>query len=217
VYRFTTRRIIATALIVAPLALFVISRPAMSHPEPKIITEAWEFDFTFKQPRVISVKDIDGMTRYYWYLPYTVTNNTGEDRLFVPHFAVLTDAGHLISAGRDVDPTIFAAVYAEQRDELLESPVKIIGRLLQGEDNARSSVAIWQAPEQDVDKMWVFIAGLSGETAIVDNPVPDDDPETDDQTVVLRKTLMIEFETPGTIDDLRNKPVVQTGKKWIMR
>lgn len=184
--------------------------PAQTHPEPSIIVEAWEFEIEFGAPRVTPVRTIDGNLQYYWYLPYTVTNNTGEDRLFVPRFDVLTNEGDLISAGRKVDPGVFDAVKLEQQNDLLESPVHVIGRLLQGEDNARDSVTIWPAPAKDVDRMWVFISGLSGETTTIAHP-------TTGEKIILRKTLMLEIETPGTLPALSKKPVQIISKKWIMR
>ena len=203
-------RCVCMAAVLALVSLVGHSVLAQSYPEPKVITEAWEFEIEFGTPCVTPVRTIDGQIKYYWYLPYTVTNNTGEDRLYVPKFEILTNQGHLISAGRKVDPGVFDKIKVEQSNDLLESPVQVIGRLLQGEDNARDSVAIWAAPTKDVDRMWVFIAGLSGETATVQHP------ETNEK-IVLRKTLMLEIQTPGTLASLSKKPVEIISKKWIMR
>ena len=52
-------------------------------------------------------------------------------------------------------------------------------------------MAIWPAFDHDVDRVTVFVAGLSGETQSVKNPVTNEE-------VSVRKTLMIEYGFPGT-------------------
>ncbi len=202
------RRLVLLWLMLAAVAL--LATDARSYPEPNIISSAWQFEFDFKQPRVVAVTGIDGERQFYWYLPYTVTNRTGEDRTFVPRFTVLTNEGHLIEAGRKIEPAVFEAIKKEQRNDLLESPVQVIGRLLQGQDNARDSVAIWRAPDADVDRIWVFVSGLSGETATIQHPLTD-------EKVVLRKTLMLDFEVPGTLPALIGKPITDIDTQWVMR
>ena len=121
-----------------------------------------------------------------------------------------------------------------------------VGRILQGEDNARESVVVWPASEHDVDAFEVFISGLSGETAVVMDPVtgqpmldPDSgsalldpntgapviDPTTGEpmkdpatqSPVLLRKTLMIRFASPGTTATPADTQVLDEGTTWIMR
>ncbi len=197
-------------LIAVAVCIGAIER-AYSYAEPSIIPQSWQFDFDFVSPRLISVTAPgDAEPRWYWYLPYTVTNRTGEDRLWVPRFVVYTDHGDVIEAGKGVSPVVYSAIAEERENPLLESPIQVIGRLLQGEDNARDSVAIWPAPTEDVDTMSVFVSGLSGETQAVTDPASG-------QKVIVRKTLMLNFTTPGAQAHLATKPVRFKSRSWVMR
>jgi hypothetical protein len=184
---------------------------AHSAPEPQAITTAWQFDMEFDQLRMIEVKlpTTEGSS-FFWYLPYTVTNNTGEDRLFIPEFTVLGSDGSLVTAGRKINPIVFDAIKARLENPLLESPLQVLGNVLQGEDNARDSVAIWPVEFSDIDTMRVFVTGLSGETAIVADPMTDEE-------VILRKTLMLGFETPGDLTHVLTKPITFAQRTWVMR
>lgn len=182
---------------------------AAAYPEPRIVTDSWELEFEFDEPRTIAVER-GGETRLYWYMTYTVRNESGEDQLFVPEAWAATDAGDLLAANRDVPPAVFRAIEEQEDNPLLENPVQVVGRLLQGEDNARDSVFIWPVPEHDVDYIRMFIGGLSGETHDVE------DPETG-ETYVLRKTLMLEYATPGDVSHTAQKPFIFEGREWVVR
>lgn len=198
-------------LVMLITALAMWAHRGEAFPEPDLVSDAWQFDFEHEAPRRIVVRlPGEKQATIYWYLPYTVTNNTGEDRLFIPSFTVLTDAGDLITAGEKIDPLVYEAIEQQEKNPLLESPIEVIGKLLQGEDNARDSVAIWPAPASDVDRMTIFVGGISGETAVVTNP------RTDEQ-VVLRKTLALTYDTPGDPGHLMTTPVIPAGEEWVMR
>ncbi len=203
-------RIVQLSLLAA-VALCYAGSQAQSAPEPSLLQTSWQFDFEFKTPRLITVKlPEDKVAKSYWYLPYTVTNNTGEDRLFIPEFTIMGNDGTLLTAGRGISPAIFKAIAAEQRNELLESPLDVMDKLLQGEDHARDSVAIWPVVDADIDTMHVFVKGLAGETALVENPVTG-------EKVILRKCLHITFQTPGDQRHRLEKPVRLLSQAWVMR
>ena len=143
-------------------------------------------------------------------MAYTVTNNTGEERLFIPEITIATDEGDIITPGRDVPLRVFDAVKAQLRDDLIERPNNIIGRILQGADNARSSVIIWPALPHHVSELKVFISGLSGETAQIKNPRTGD-------TVLLAKTLMLTYRTPGKPKSPQDQAVIEDDREWVMR
>lgn len=178
-----------------------------TYPEPSVSSRAWRFDFTHDGPKAIYVKQ-----RWYWYMTYKVTNNTGTERVFVPDITVVTDAGDTIVAGKDVPVGVYTAIKETTGNRLLESPILVVGRILQGEDNARESVAIWPANEngKDVDQFKVFVAGVSGELAVTQNAKSNEE-------VVLRRTLMLTFDLPGTNVPIQKQPVVPKGKEWVMR
>jgi len=205
-------KLLAIGTLTVIVALIAPTRQARSEaPEPRLVSPSWQFEFDYEKPRLILV-DLPGKVekQYYWYLPYTVTNRTGEDRLFIPAVAVMSNTGKIMTAGRKVSPAVFRAIKRHERNPLLQSPVDAIGKLLQGEDNAKDSVAIWPASEGDVDRYDLFIGGLSGETVVVKNP------ETDEM-VVLRKSLHLRFVTPGTPAELIGQPIEKVDEEWVMR
>jgi hypothetical protein len=199
-------------LFAAALAVILAAAPSVfSYPEPSLVSSSWQLDFSHGTPRKIAVQ-LPGETvpRLYWYMTYKVTNNTGEDRLFVPKFTIYNNRGEIIQAGRGISPTVFDKIHREQRNPLLESPIEVVGRLLQGEDNARESVAIWPASEDDIDEMRIFIGGLSGETARVEDPVTG-------ETVILRKTRVLDYATPGADVYRVDKSIALQHESWVMR
>ena len=197
------------AVTVVAVALLAIGR-ASAFPEANIVPTSWQLDFKYHHPRAIAVR-LPGETvpRTYWFLTYTVTNNSGEDQNFVPEIMLLTDAGDLVRANRNIPPRVFATIHQELSNPLLRSPTEVVGRLLQGPDNAVDGVAIWPMPEHDVNHVTFFIQGLSGETYEVQAP--------SGKTHLLRRTLMLDYQTPGSIEKQPRKPWLFKGEKWVVR
>lgn len=156
------------------------------------------------------MRDSEGAYRWYWYMPYEVVNRSGGTVLFIPDITIATDTGELISAGRNIPSGLYRRIEQELNNPLLESPLAVVGELLEGEDYARESVAIWPAFEENVTEMAIFIAGLSGETASVRNPITD-------ELVMMRRTLMLEFRLPGNPPTPERQAVVHEGTREVMR
>ena len=192
------------------LTAAVVQSPVLGYPEPAIVSSSWQLDFEHQKPQAIAVEALDGSTQWYWYLPYKVINRSGDDRLFIPEFVIYTDAGDIISSGENVPAYVFAAVKRELGNDLLESPVEIVGPLLQGEDYARESVAIWPALPHDVDQMTIFVGGLSGETQTIQNPLTG-------ERVLVRRSLMLRYRTPGNYRTPEGQPVIFEGEQEVMR
>lgn len=186
-----------------------VSNPA-GVPEPSIVPRSWDLDLQVQTLRPILVQAPNGVFEPYWYLPYKVTNHTGDERQFVPEFVMATDQGDILDAGVGVPPHVFEAIKKKLGNPLLESPNEVIGRLLQGNDFAKESVAIWRHPGHDIDQVRIFASGFSGETVRVANPVTRD-------TVVLRKTWMQVFELPGTLESIDRATVLPGPISWVMR
>lgn len=155
-------RSIVLLLLSAVVALPLTSLWAF--PEPLIVSDAWEYKFTYDAPRPIAVRNIDGEFVWYWYMTYTVQNNTGRERMFAPEFQVATDEGDIVTANRRIPPTVFNAIKTRLGNDLLEGPVEVNGRFLVGDDNIKDSLIIWPAPTKPVGRMTIFVAGMSGET-----------------------------------------------------
>lgn len=213
-----TRLLLLVVCVAGWLAL-AGPRSAEAVTEPQIVNPSWSLTLTYRLPQAVAVVDADGVTRWFWYLPYKVTNHTGEDRLFVPEVVVYKDNGEIVAAGKDVPPKVFDRVKYLLKNPLLVDSVEVVGKLLRGDDFARESVAIWPVSEDDVDSFTVFIGGLHGETAKVTDPRTGEvlvDPVTG-EPVVLRRTLMLQFDVPGNFRTPQEQPVVLVDERDVMR
>ena len=178
--------------------------------EAGVVPKSWLLTFTHDQPRTIAVTLPDGSVRWFWYLSYKLVNHTGEDRMFIPEFTIATDAGDIISSGQNVPAAVYPAVAEKLGNPLLESPADIVGKILQGPDYARESVAIWPVPDHDVDQMSIFVGGISGETATVTNPMTG-------EKVLVRRSRMITYATPGTVVNPEDQPTKLLSETDVMR
>lgn len=197
-------------LVALTLAMLHAGPTLAGHPEPSPTDQSWELEFTHQAPDAIAVDNAEGEPQWYWYLPYKVTNRTGEKQLFVPEVTIADNNGRVIGAGEAVSPRVFQKIKKRLKNPLLRSPASVAGTILSGEDHAKESVAIWRASPKDVDRFSVFIGGLSGETATVE------DPGTGEE-VILHRTLMLEYTTPGDRKTPENQPVTFQNREWVMR
>lgn len=209
---------------------------ASAAPTPSIAPKSWQLEFEFTDPRRLTVQvPGEAAPRIYWYMLYTVTNNSGRDVQFLPRFEIVTDKLQVLETDATADPAVFAAIkklHAKDRPFLLE-PLEVMGKLLQGSDNAKDSVAIWQDFTADARQFTVFVGGLSGESVILPNPTYDSaKPEfvmkdlpggakvkvtTNPKRFVLYKTLSVAYRLPG--DDQARKQAEPNREKvdWLMR
>ena len=203
----------AVVLLVFGLALACVLGPTpqtQAYPEPAIVSPSWSLDIEVQKPEPIAIEDVDGTVRWFWYMTYKVVNPTDEDLLFIPEITIANDQGEIINAGQSVPPTVFPAIHKRLGNPLLLSPVQVVGKLLQGEDFAREGVAIWPVSDKDVDSFSVFIAGLNGETQNATNPLTG-------ESVLVRRTLMIDYKTPGNYKNPQSQPIIETGRREVMR
>lgn len=183
-------------------------------PEPDPVPTRWELDFEPGPMRVAKVTQANGVTRHYFYLTYRVTNFSGQDLIFAPSFDLVTEAGAIRRAGRAVPPEVTRQLLESLRNPLLEDQISILGQILQGVENAKDGLAVWQADDLQTDSISVFASGLSGEN----KPFVVRDPETKrNKRVMLRKTLMLDYETPGVLTDRGSLPLDLTQTRWVMR
>lgn len=204
-----TNWLLAAVLALGAAAMVAPTPVTYAFPEPQVFNRAWEFDFSHSKPRPIAVIDVQGKTKWYWYMTYKVVNNGKVERLFSPEFIISTDQGDIIPAGR-VPASLFDRVKEEVRNPLLMAPVQVVGKLLIGEDCAKESVVMWPAFSHDIDKLTIFVGGLSGETQSITNPA-------NNESVVLTKTLAINYDFPGTDGPIQFQTVEPKGEKWVMR
>ena len=196
--------------VVAGVAMFAWT-VVWGYPRPHPSPRGWQLEFQYgpmKQIRLV----LPGQSRpkTFWYLPYTVTNNTGRDVSFYPRSYVFTDTGQLIESMQKVDALAYPVVAKLLGRELLEEELFVRGKLLQGEENARESVIIWRDFDPKAVGFKVFISGLSNETAWVTDPMTA-------KRIALVKTLQLSYGMGGDRDISAELTAQPRDKEWIMR
>jgi hypothetical protein len=211
------------AQLVCLAGLLVGAATTWAAPEASKIARRWQLDIDFHDLQRISVTlPGDKSPTAFWYVLYTVTNNTGEDIDFYPTFDLVTSTLQVIPAGEAVSPSVYD-VLKERYSRLhpfFRDPIRVHGMLLQGEDNARTSVAVFKDFDSKADSLTVYIAGLSGEHAKAANPVFDPQkPESDENPrfFPLRKTLAISYDVPGDEVSRAASTPIRRLREWIMR
>jgi len=192
-------------------------------PEPSLVPEAdvWQLELELhgEPQQVLVTMPGEDQPRRFWYLLYTVYNNTGSDVEFYPQFDLFTDTFKLYHAGVKSRQVVFEAIrqaYAKTIP-LLESEDMITGRILQGQDNARDSVAIFEEFDPNATSVKIFMAGLSNETVRIDAPgelIGDIDGPG---SLLLRKSLQLSYQVPGDRFNPGNRVMLYRGRQWIMR
>lgn len=179
-------------------------------PEPDPVPRRWQLDLEPGSLRLASI-DVPGVgPRRYFYMTYTVTNNSGQDLLFAPAFDLANGEGDVIRSGREVPLAVTQRLLQEANNPFIQDQIGIIGEFRQGEENAKRGLVIWPAADLRPAEIVVYVGGLSGETATVSTP-------DGKQRFVLRKTLKLDFQSPGdlTLQGAQDLPLA--GKSWIMR
>ncbi len=226
-------------LITAVAGLLVIpalTPAASAAPQPSIAPKSWQLNFDFEDPQRLVVQfPGEDQPRVYWYMLYSVTNNSNRDVQFMPQFEVVTENLKVYPANPAADPAVFDIIkrlHLRDRPFLLE-PFEAMGKLLQGADNAKDSVAVWRDFTGEARRFSVFVGGLSGETAVLPNPAYDPDkPKTEVKTLpdgeetevvvnprkfVLHKTLQVDYRLPGDQQTRSQAAPVREKVEWIMR
>lgn len=183
-------------------------------PEPDPVTTRWQLEFEPGPLRIIRLERGSGSPRHYFYMTYRVTNYSGNDLIFAPSFDLVTQAGAIRRSGRDVPPDVTAELLAMLRNPYLEDQISVLGNILQGIENAKDGLVVWPADDLETDTISVFVSGLSGEN----KPYVVTDAGTGrNKRVMLRKTLMLSYETPGTLAGRGSTPLEPGEVRWVMR
>lgn len=224
---FNMTRIAAAVVLAMFSAVALAGSETQPAPKPSLVPVQWELDFQFQQPKAIRVQiPGEASPRVFWYMVYTVANHTGADQIFVPEFVLYTDTGEIYRAGKGVQGAVFDAVKKTVNDPLLRDTIGVAGRLLQGDDNAKTGVAIWPDFDPKAGAFDVFVGGLSGETAEVVLPVPVEVEQRDAKgnvkmvtrdKAVLTKTLQLHYSLPGEASARLTTNPSLVGKDWVMR
>ncbi len=230
------------------VCVLVATTAAFAQPEPSPAPVTWELKLDPTPPMRITV-DVGKGPQTFWYLLYTVTNNTGEDVDFHPEIVRVNEIESEAPAEQavsqpatapkiTVDPAIVGvhpAVFKKIQEAhkrthpFLKQPVDAIGKLLQGKDNAVTSVAVFSDLDPRVSQFTIYITGLSGEQITKPNPLydpkkageakkPDDKGgEANAKFFVLRKTLAMPYTLPGDPKTRRTAEPKLGKMGWVMR
>lgn len=206
------RSVLALALI-APVIVLAAANPVSAKvPEPSLYKISWELDFKHGVPKRVVVD-----TTAYWYLTYTVTNNTGQEQTWRPNFQMMTDDGKMIKSDRGIGIEVFDKIKATEGDRFLQPATQITGPLRQGEDQAKDGVAIWKEPNPRMGTFKIFIQGLSGEKAALTDDDGKEMKGSDGLPEFLRKTLELDYQVLGDEFYPERHEVHELGHKWVMR
>ena len=193
-------------------------------PQPSPYPLSWELQFSHGTPTriVVDVPSVSSVPQAYWYLAYTVTNNTDKEQLFLPNFELLTENGKLYKSNQNIPDRVFQAVKGREHNSALEPMTTITGTLRIGPAEARDGVAIWPEPQGRLGHFSIFATGLSGEAQILkmvngqyQHVTAADQMKDRSALTILRKTLQLKYAVAGESAD--NNPVNTDGEDWIMR
>ncbi len=192
--------------------------PASAAPKPALVSKSWSLNVTYETPRPIAVKGLDGEYKWWWYMTYKVVNETDEDQVFVPRFEILNDQGDIIQANDNLPAYVFEAIKKKERNELLEKPERVLGKLLQGENYAKESVIVWPASEENLTELTIFLGGFDGEVHTETIEVPaSEGKKAEKKEFTMTKQLMLKYRLPGNPETPQTQEVIFEGKEWILR
>jgi hypothetical protein len=199
--------------------------PDASFPQPSPYPTSWQLDFKHAEPKRIVV-DVPGSItpQAYWFVTYTVTNNTDQEQQFLPTFELLSGSLKLYKANQNIPLRVFQAIKNREHNNLLEPSTSITGTLRIGQAEARDGVMIWPEPAGALGHFSIFVTGLSGEAIMLKHAdgqyqkVTDADQLKDPKSlIILRKTLQINYFIRGDAEYPNEQQVVPDGEHWIMR
>ena len=191
----------------AALGAVLMTCAVWAFPEPASVPYRWELDFR-PGPLRLYVDPVDGTA--WWHFTYAVVNRTGDDQLWAPSFVLFTDAGEILVSGRDVPSSVETDLCSLMGNELMQTQNEIIGEIFQGPEHAKEGVVVWPARQTDVNELSLFIAGVSGETTRINNPLSGEE-------VILRKTLQRDYLIRGKALARGSKPLELMQQRWILR
>ena len=220
-------RYAVTTALLAAAAVMVVAGDARTAPVPSEAKVKWQLDLVYDRPRPIRVQLPGQKTKTtFWYMIFSVANRTGKDHAYAPQFDLYTDTGQLLRAGQGTPTFVFREIKALHSMPLLKTLAAVTGKILQGEDNAKHSVATWQDFDPKAGAFDVFVGGLSGETAVIQLPkaikivkidARGNKKEVVTKQLLLTKQLQLSYKIPGEAQARPRTPVRFIRKKWILR
>lgn len=197
--------------LAAIVALLVSVSAVFAYPKPHQVPLRWELDFEPGELRLYVDRDAQpGDPVAYWYFTYKVVNNTGQERWWAPQFTLYTDQGEILNSGESVPPQIEQELITLVGNDLLERQNQAIGKIFTGERNAIEGLVAWPADNLNITELSLFVSGISGESAQVENPMTG-------EKETLVKTLERSYQVPGNPVARRDEPATLVEQRWVMR
>jgi len=129
-------------------------------PKPSLYPKSWELKFEHSSPkRVVVQAETSSVPKAYWYITYTVTNETDKEQLFLPHFDLVTKDGKIFRSDKNIPKKVFDTIKKNEGNQLMTNHALIGGELRLGIDEAKDGVAIWEEPDAEMGTFSVFIPG----------------------------------------------------------
>jgi hypothetical protein len=163
----------------------------------------WVLDFAFKPVRMRTIDLPDKGRRQVHYLYYRVVNHTGEPRMLVPQFSLVTDTGQRLEDA--VIPQAVPIIRAREDASIpLLGAVNIMGMVppstKEGVDDAVFGVAVWDGVDPKADRFSIYVRGLSDGHQVITAP-------NGGKPVIRYKTLRIDFIRRGDERNLNEKEI----------
>ncbi len=208
--------ILITAAVLGGMAIDAVAAPKPVSVQRK---GQWTLDVQYSQPVQIAVR-VPGqaMPQRFWYIILTMTNNATEEVSLIPSCELVTDTFKTIPAGKNVPKEVFEQIKAKHEGQypFLESMDFPDLRIRRGADNARDIAIIWPEFDPKANIISLFIAGLSNETTVINDPARKDD-AGNPVKVYLQKTLQLNYLN-ATDPALREQAALAFQKQsWVMR
>ena len=210
---------------VCAVVMVAVGSAAVAAPRAGLIASTWDLDLEFHDPQRVTLKlPGDQHETTFWYMLYRVTNSTGQDVEFYPSFRLVTNTLGVVTGGDDISPSVYDAIAARHVKEFpfFALPTKVTGPLLQGEENARSSVVVFRTFDDHASRFTVYIGGLSGDIVRVKNPqtsAPQGDQKSEQSAsaFLLRRSLAIVYDLPGDPKTRQIAKPVRVSREWVMQ
>lgn len=192
-------------------------------PRSRSAARSWQFNVRFHDVQRLSVRlPGDRTETTYWYMLYEVVNDTGRDRQFFPSIQLVTDTLAVVEAGADIHPMVFDVIAGRHKQEFpfLATPGKVMGLALQGEENAKTSAAVFRDFDPEASSFVIYASGFAGAVERVYNPAFDRSQKESDSNkrfFTLRKTLGITYDLPGDPATRNQARPVRRTREWVMR
>jgi len=212
------RFLVSICAVLAFIIAFPQTAVRAEHPKPSVYPISWELKFTHRLPqRIVVQAPGDTLARAYWYVTYSVTNDTEQEQAFLPVFEMLSDDGRLMRSDMNVPVAVFNTIKAREKKELLEPFTRIAGELRLGEDQARDGVAIFPEPTTRMGRFSIFVSGLSGEATALKDDQGNVIKDKDGNPTILRKTLRLNYHVRGDEVYPGEDEVNENTQEWVMR